>query len=304
MYKLTFLLIFGIQFQLIGQTSVYHPFPDSNAIWNVYAHSYDPGPPFPCDEVGQYSYYMNGDTLINALVYHRIFVPFIDTTLAQPFSCFGQYPNTGYIGSIRQDTVSKQVWVILRDSSNERLLYDFSLNIGDTLHTINFDGSEVDFPILTIDSILIDGNFRKTYINNAVSIIEGIGSNRGLFETGSSGFSSSWQLTCFQQNGNSIYPSSGTTCNLITHTNELSKLNSKLLIYPNPFDEFCTVYYSNFESSESTEIIIYNSEGKLLRKEPMTSNRTIFHRNSMAAGLYLFQIVNKKEIVSNRVSIY
>ena len=56
--------------QLKAQTTIYHPFPESNAMWNVLYEYYDEGEPLIRH---RYSYFMNGDSVIAGTTYHKIF---------------------------------------------------------------------------------------------------------------------------------------------------------------------------------------------------------------------------------------
>ena len=139
-----------------AQTNVYHPFPDSNATWNV-AYRF-----LPCsvDPSARYTYYFGNDTLINALTYHSIY----EYGIVYPNACTAGGP-LGYKGAIRQDTTLRKVFVILAGDLNEKILYDFNLNnIGDTV-IMSCPVLSFCLPIIVIyiDSIEIDGQYRKRF---------------------------------------------------------------------------------------------------------------------------------------------
>src|SRR6185295_13242711 len=100
MKKLYLILFIGISFGAKGQTSVYHPFPDSNAVWNVHVndriicgflpHSYD----------YYYSYSLNGDTTINGMIYHKLF----HSPTVYISDCSSQVVQGSYLGGVKQDT--------------------------------------------------------------------------------------------------------------------------------------------------------------------------------------------------------
>jgi hypothetical protein len=85
-----------------GQSSIYHPFPDSNAAWNFNFSDY-------CFSNGtgneNYSIILSGDTSINKRSYHILAVPFIQSFSTG--SCTGNV-STGYNGAIRQDIKNKK----------------------------------------------------------------------------------------------------------------------------------------------------------------------------------------------------
>jgi hypothetical protein len=88
---------------------------------------------------------------------------------------------------LRQDTVLKRI--IQLDNTQEKILYNFSKNIGDTalLTSFGFGASSLTYTLLSKDSVLInDGFYHKRYKfypnpNDYVTVIEGIGSTAGLF---------------------------------------------------------------------------------------------------------------------------
>lgn len=89
----------------MGQTSIYHPFPDSNAVWNFHIQAY-------CFQNGDgdenYSIILLGDTIINSQSYHKLTTPFVESYSTG--SCGAT--QTGYKGAIRQDSAAKKVFYV------------------------------------------------------------------------------------------------------------------------------------------------------------------------------------------------
>src|SRR5688572_764341 len=80
MKKLYFLLIlFLICFSAFSQTSIYHPFPDSNAVWNMhtggccYATCSGPPPGDPYIIEHNFSRFLSGDTIVNGFTYAKMY---------------------------------------------------------------------------------------------------------------------------------------------------------------------------------------------------------------------------------------
>src|SRR5260221_423267 len=123
------LLIFITAFiKTQAQTSVYHPFPDSNAYWNCNFGG-------ACSTLvffdHNYTYTIISDTTIGAFNYHKLWVPAIVIT----DECWGNTVTSGYYaGAYRQDNANRKVYFVPPSSSAEKLLYDFNLNVGDTLN--------------------------------------------------------------------------------------------------------------------------------------------------------------------------
>ncbi len=86
----------------------------------------------------------------------------------------------GIIGGLRED--NGKVY-IKYTNSDESLLYDFTLNVGDTVHSIAHFSSSMNPLIITkIETIqLLNGENRKLFKFDNLSYIEGIGCKDGLF---------------------------------------------------------------------------------------------------------------------------
>jgi len=141
--------------QLRAQTNIYHPFPDSNAVWRVNEEKELTFPPYY--QIYKFQYMMFGDTLIGAYYYKKI---------KREGDCcvpLGLYITNGYVAALRENTINKKVYVIMKDSINETLLFDFDLNIGDTLFGLYASEGASAYGnnyliVSSMDSILINNN--------------------------------------------------------------------------------------------------------------------------------------------------
>src|ERR1035437_6479350 len=71
--KLSLVLLFVIVYNdLLSQTNVYKPFPDSNIIWVGTAWFYSQGTNY-CDVYDDYNLYISGDTTLGNNTYHKLF---------------------------------------------------------------------------------------------------------------------------------------------------------------------------------------------------------------------------------------
>jgi len=284
MKRLLYLLFFLNPIFLFAQTNVYHPFPDSNAVWNEQYDYYDFYPSPIC--IDNYSITINGDTMINGLLYRKLLTPFVQHQYIPPHFV-GPQVLTGYLGALRQDINDRKVYFVARYDSLETVLYDFNLNVGDTIIARTFCAVTVS----SIDSILIGSDYRKRWVSygsilGPVEFIEGIGSSKGLL--------SSWDcegdgygknLNCFQQDGVTLWPfSSATDCNLITTIEE--SLSSKVLyeLSPNPFRIHSKIVtYAEFDQLE-----IFNSIGIRVRTQKVCGNEIIIEKGALPVGIYFF----------------
>jgi hypothetical protein len=238
---LLLLIIFKFQlssFNCSAQTSVYHPFPDSDAVWM--------GTNWWCDDVGCYDHdyilFIAGDTVIGGNHYRKLLSTGYDclawdTTGGSAVNKFFNRPS----GAFREDTALRKVYYVPKDSSNESLLYDFNLSVGDTL-PLAYNNWDTTITVTSIDSILMGSDYRKRFWLSIPSfnlptgygsLIEGMGSTFGFYDRIVTPFESGNYLNCFTVNGQTIFLDSTGHCIHTLGISEINK-NSSLLISPNP----------------------------------------------------------------------
>ena len=278
-----------------AQTSIYYPFPDSNAVWNVRISGSE------CSQCYKRSYYLSGDTVINGSNYHKIsYFEEIGISLPPWYSC--AYPNgpgnlSQYLGAIRQDTSQRKVFLVIAGDSTDTLLYNFNLSIGDTLPYGYKNSSGQSVYIMSIDSILIGTNYRKRFnLGNTVSsgIIEGIGSASGLVEDLFI-FECGGYLECFRQNDTTLYPFLFTQCEIADALKNISSENNS--ISPNPFHS--TALLEIISDFNNPELKIFNAFGEQVKRQKIISRLTIINRDKLVDGIYFYQVITDKEILSS-----
>lgn len=242
MKKYLFIILTILAFNSKGQTSVYHPMPDSAAVWNFQDNVY-------CSSVfwytNTYSITFSGDTIISNQAYHKLIKPFF-THFSNDTNCTGG-EMLGYLGAFRQDIIDKKVFFVPPYGSLEVLLYDFNMQVGDTVKGYIEQIAAQKDTVVSIDSILIGSDYRKRWNINqdyGISFIEGLGSTFGLIEQSPAGLIGnfwSFSLICFQQNGQSLYPNSSSNCQLITSSNSVDNLSNQINIFPNPSEGLLTI---------------------------------------------------------------
>src|SRR5205809_695310 len=99
-FILFFLLCFYFQ-SAFPQTNVYHPFPDSAAVWNVIILGDN-----QCITCYNHSYWISGDTSINGNTYHKINFSHASGIMLPPFyiCSYSSSPEGNYYaGALRED---------------------------------------------------------------------------------------------------------------------------------------------------------------------------------------------------------
>lgn len=220
-----------LQQELIAQD--YHPLIRSNTYWDVMkANSLE-----PCLFYSGGRYFFEGDTILDDLHYSIV--------RAFPILSFGTggfcppYAVDGSISVIthfmREDTIAKKVF-IYDEWSGDVLLYDFSLDVNDTLIS-------PIMPPLLVDSIgyinLLNGEQRKIFHFYHIAheyYIESIGGSSGLFNVLPKPIDMYDAPGCVLENDVWLFNFGldwGEECYLYVGVNEHRKTN-RAIIYPNP----------------------------------------------------------------------
>ena len=207
--------------------------------WAVEAFCVNNG---PCRNRTTYTYFLEGDSLIDGLLWHRVQKQgrvelWWDGPPPADPDCvgyeFGPAPYQGIL--LRQEGRT----IRLRAGATPRTLYDFDLEVGDTIPTgwVNF---EHNLTVQTVDSIFIGSTLRARYwLNDFLYLIEGVGSSRGLFETLTSWDECGYGLNCFSFDGIDYQPIVADICDISTATEQ--PRSSLLTIGPNPATEWVQV---------------------------------------------------------------
>jgi len=276
--------------QLNGQT--YNPFPTDSAYWSVESRNWGLDPVWGlCTGTSHYN--MLGDTVINSIQYSKIY---LSTKDDGPFNI----QNAMYFGALREDSL-KRVYARRPTDTLERLLYDFSLNVGDTvcLDFLNLGC----FPVYNVDTILFAGKQRRqihVLLSETQKWIEGIGNRYGLFQILFVG-SLSTELKCFYEKDTLLFGDSQFChCDNLPGIKDLEAHTIDIQFNPNPIDEFGTL---TIESLKHTEYLIklYDALGR-----EIYANRTVKKELTLGeelnSGLYYIKVWDdKKQVGTGRM---
>lgn len=286
-----------------GQTNVYHPFPDSSAMWTVSCGG------FEAIFCNTNNYYYTGDTIINRLSYHKLggqgnfgVVDNIGNCIVKGFD------NLSYQGGIRNDT-NRQVWFFPADSSKEQLLYTFNLKVNDTLPNLysgNYHSSSVT--VKSIDSLLTGKTYRKRFNLYSINapfnpMIEGIGSTTGLLENFIRPFEAGCGLQCFEQNGKGLYPNSPYPCDTIrpTSVREKQNPNNAINVFPNPATTAVTIKTSQ---NGNCTVVLQDMLGQIVLYQKNVGQENVMDVSSLAKGIYVVsmqdwtgQVIGRQKLI-------
>ncbi len=296
--KTKFLLIILLAYSFLQpelKAQVYHPLIRSNTYWDVmYANSFS-----PCYFVSGGRYFFEGDTLLNGLQYSILkafpIISFGAGDFCPPYLVDGSIANITHF--MREDTIAKKVFMYY-EGLGDALLYDFSLEVNDTLIS----------PImvtLIVDSIgyvtLMNGEQRRIFYfcyadfryPYGYRYIEGIGGSSGLFNHLVQPFDLYYLAGCVLDNGVWMYnfgESWGTECYLFVGVNENRK-SDRTIIYPNP------VKSGGYITLKAKDVIhmltITDIHGRRVKeidvRTPNSFNEYVISINNLKNGIYFIE---------------
>jgi hypothetical protein len=288
-YIILILLFFIAKFTF----SQYRPLPMQNAEWICSGAFNLLSTPTSIN----YMHYTYNDTLIGSTIYVNI-----KKVEIPPVNDVNTYQT--YTGAIRQDTLNKKIYIVPTDSTSEKLLYDFSLNVGDTVVSFLNETCPAVETIGAIDSIIVNGNYHKRFhIQGGCSgiqiyYIEGIGSNFGLIFPNNTGNLSN--LICTKVNNQTYFPDSSTSCDLVTSVTNLD-IEMGIDIYPNPSNNEINIIIPDAEGSTANIITLFSPLGQILITEKINSKKSIIDISELPKGLYMLSISVNENIITKKI---
>jgi hypothetical protein len=303
MKKLIFLFFFLciITFSF-SQTNVYHKFPTDSAMWREFTGCY----PYPVYK--GYQYFIKGDTIISGKEYHKILTSGVHYGVDITGGCnynsiLGSF--NSYSGSLREDTLSKKVYFIPAGNQTESLLYNFNLNLNDSLYNgLTNDSINKHNYVSSVDSILVGNEYRKRFgISNMdhLFIIEGIGSTYGLISPIEYQFEYYIELFCFTQNGIPLYESSDShsTCDAASINEAVPLQTFNISINPNPFNSTAELRLNKI--FERFVIEICNLQGASISKTTyFSTDKVTIDSKGIESGLYFLKVILDSKVVQTR----
>jgi len=281
---LTLLFVVIVQF-CYGQE--YHKLVDTNKLWSTLIVEYIGPPTFDSTLKTQHIRF-GDDTIINGLIYKKVLETYNENLI-----------NWSYSGYIREDSSRKVYYLNYECYDEEYLIYDFNVNIGDTINY--FEPYIVD----SIDSIYISTHYRKRiFIHSIISSfsdvwIEGIGSIYGVINSMTEGVVGiRFELLCFFENDTLCYQNSNyNDCYIVTNNYEILQYGKQSFnIYPNPINK-CFIIDTEILNNNSI-FEIYNSLGQLKYTYLIISRKTqICFDTPLPQCLYTYIIRNNDKII-------
>lgn len=295
MKKIILLTFLAIQLSLTAQD--FFPIPvDTTSVWRISRQHNDETCVFHYNSI----YYINGTVIKWGKEYYKVYEEGYfwtsDVDLMNPCNIEGYHYSGVYRGAIR--TENKKTYGFTPTYSSPALLMDFTLDVGDTMYSSICEFGKV---IVSIDSVLVGDEYRKRFNfddewDYCNWMIEGIGHQRGLFESMDEPFENSSNLICYGENGIPIFGNEN--CDITVGKAENLCQIKEIKIYPNPTKSKFNYIATN---SHIIKLNIYNNLGQKVLTEYHPSNTIDI--SSIKQGFYIVEFVTSKTKIKKKLII-
>lgn len=252
----------------------------------------------PVDEI--WEYFAHGDTLINDIIYKKIFNRNLVTTQdGPPYEADGLY----FLDFLMRDDIeNKKVYAIglntaLCNPDGESIIYDFSLQMNDTakfcIYPEELIGIVYDIENVSIfDTPTKQMRFQNIFLEFDYAY-EGIGSNYGLIENMSTPYKKNNKYT--EMTWLSDY-CIGNDCDIFVGISDETRAQIKA--FPNPASEI--IYFETPDIAKNAQILILDNLGRLVKEHTINNKITSIITSSFSKGIYSYQIISNEDIYSGQ----
>ena len=324
------LILFGMDCKAQNSSYEYVPIYD-NAVWSV----------------NTLKFMTHGDTVINKKTYLKVYLEEEDVAFEFDIN------KASYFCALRNDTATKRVYGVYKDTAEvvhvnkdgtttryysddttEFLLYDFSLEVGDTISAAVFLDGEVPYGAGYPHSIVIykfictsisdsimmlnDSSLRRRiYMDIVLPIggnnqywIESIGSTNGIFSSSAHSYIPyefpSLRLLCYSVNDIQLikfpefdYDEFPDDCYCIGDIRNINEYNliPEIKMYPNPVQDILTLEIAHANTVFPYRISLFDILGKELQCFEINDKQAKINLSHLNKGLYIIRITQSKNLV-------
>jgi hypothetical protein len=303
MKKVCMLLFLVWGFSLHAQVNTYF---DNNPVWKVEAQwMYEMG----CLETHTYNYFIQGDTLIDTIVYKKVMLQgyYLDDWIGfgwPPASCMDYGWYAPYLSFFIRSEGKKVYYREDLPGWSDSLMFDYDLEVGDTL-PVTGPNPIPEVTVDSIDSVSTPNGFLKIfYLSDNVQIdyiMEGVGSERGLIESLDWWLSASSSIVCYSLNDTVYHPTSGgPSCMMYMDAENYEMQNWR--VYPNPVhNEF--IIQLTYEVKEGT-LLFMDTHGRTIKTiSNLNGTHFVLNRENLQPGIYLVELRTANGTVIKKIAV-
>lgn len=299
--SILFTLFLSFLLPAVAQVNAYF---ENNPVWHVERVSYSG---WDCSgTINSGNYTLAGDTVVNSLTYKKVvkqgLISLINSSCEVYSTGFYQDP----VPLFYLRSLDKKMYIYLPNEALEYLLYDFDLEVGDTLpesYTYNSSNHTQEIIVESIDSVQTPNGWMKRFeLSEGYALFEGAGSTGGLDEPVFPLFlSGSHTLLCYSLQDTTYFPQFGSgTCFSGVGLSETEVQQAE--VYPNPFTNETTIHLNS--EVVNARFNLYTINGVLLQNLQFSGNSMTLKRGDLPSGIYFYRIAaENKETLSGRIII-
>jgi hypothetical protein len=235
-----------------------------------------------------YKYYLQGDTVVNDTTYHLL----RKTGYFNGGNTLSVFWYSGSLAAlVREDTVSRRVYLREPDAEQEVLMYDFSVGLGPYPWTYPLRDELMQ--VTAVDYVdLPDGPHRRITLDGYIQIIEGIGALTGFVGTQSQANYVAGPCGLVCQMVDELVTIEGTasvSCACGTNVGITSPLAQNLQLFPSP-----TTGKAQLTGAPARSAIhLLSADGRIvLRFMADDQGGATIDLSGMEAGMYLVTLVD------------
>lgn len=249
-------------------------------------------------------YIIHGDTLLGSVFYHKIYSTINSSNHLPGSTIFQSRSGPTFI---RFDSFENKVYYRPSVDSTERLLYDFNLQVGDTLpiQPIIYQPGLVD----SIENVSLFGisvkkfytseflggssNYEENYILAGMGGSNGLTFNQPVVSVVSGGILMT-RLVCFQS-GDSIYSPTNSDCPFLETISTKNVVSEGIgaLVSPNPTQGAFTLFVS--ETLRNANFTVTDCLGRKVQSGVLTEQTTI--GQLPASGVYFWYVEKNGRLI-------
>lgn len=295
-------LLIAIIFSLQLQAQNYLPMAVDSSYW-LLSDNYN------CRNFGvifdehRVDYYLYGDTTITSINYKKVYrrtgyKSFCGDTIPPSYSPFQLY------GVIRDDTLNKKVYAILFQNLNgtpcpinqEFMLYDFDLQVGDSIKTNDWCllGSNAEITQIqqtNIYSINTTEYWVSFYNSNPhLSFYQGIG--YGPFDL---------MFLNVNAGGLGLYQYCRGGCDIALGLGNKTFLSTEITISPNPNNGIFNIALPTVK--DEIQVSIYNLSGQQIKNITL-KDKGIIDISKQPNGVYFVKVIHQHKVITQKIIKY
>ncbi len=275
--------------------------------------------PTDCSILTEYSYKLDGNDTIDGIVYKRLIQSILKTVYPNPdptsYCGLNAYSPCRVVALLREDTAAKKVYIRRPNGpsgwcSQDTLLYDFSLQIGDSMKfNASCPSSMQNDSLYLVDSINYElygtlslktwylhdlgsnSNFSNLKLYESVGASVGFWGYRLNFDEGQ--LENGLVQYCLGSDSacgfNCVNPLLGVTSSFLQ--------NNSIAIYPNPTKNILTLDINNLTAYQNLKFVVSDILGQEIQTEVIIKAKTEVNISALGSGIYLWHLLSDKDVI-------